>query len=1233
MVSALSAAVDGQIARAEVYKANPKPPTDGLVGSNYTPAYAVNQVQLWHDFRPDVIDKELAAAKKYFGISTLRVYLHDINFFQEKKVLMANIEKFLVICARHDIRPGFVFFDGCHRHEGIFLDKPTKPVSGFHNSRWAQSPQARDIDKNNLEKFKPYVQEIIRPYRPDKRVLFWEIHNEPPPGDEYRDRLKRAGYRWAKEVRPTQPVLNCEKGKRGWADCEVTDIVDSHVYSHAHGPLRRLSEDNPKKGTVFTEAGARWKAWRRNFGGPIDMVYWLGQRRKQGKSTPGVYLCWELMVGNSNCRWHWVDKPGAPEPEIPWCGLLWPDATPVSLAEAEAVRRYATGKSEALFFEDFETHSARAWKPYGTKSVPVRNAATLGTGMKMVAGDEKWTDYILEGRVVIRPAKDAKTGDAGLIFRVNKPGQGLDEMRGYAVTFGTDRQLVLSKIENNRRRQLEAFDLTKLATKTRVNAWSLIRVAVNGPRIRIWFNRMHPSADADRGLRIDYTDRENPILSGAIGVRAHGISAQFDDFVVLPAGAQPQSDAGDARNAGRDSGVYELRTYTTNPGKLDNLNARFRDHTMRLFKKHGMESVGYWVPVDEPRSKNTLIYILRHKSRDAAKASWKAFLGDPEWRKVARESQKGGRFLAKRPDSVFMSAADFSPSPPNVGAGGDAVYELRTYRTNRGKLENLDARFRDNTIRIFDRFGMQSVGYWHPVDEPDSKDTLVYMLRHKSREAAKASWRAFLSDAEWRKVARESQKGGRFLRARPESIYMKATDYSPVAAGTGWTQSYKAGYTDAKGVCAGGSEIMHIVPHKGKLFAFNGYWTDKNFGRQSAQVLRLDSPDGSWQVDLETTKSALKYEKGNLLHMKGNILKSVTFKKDKHGRRTDATLLVAASWAWNTNDKGHQATSVFARDDDTGKWSHSLLREGPRDIPFGGKTLKVRRVPRDIELYRDPVTGIDRIFMLIGDPGILSGVYNSATKSIEWDEKPEHPTDGGAFPARPLGITEANGRLYFSVGGKIFVRTNGPSPRWSLAYKIPGNVNTELGGIRGLSTVDNPNGPGESLIFVWTPRGRSPGQIKRLDGIELKESNETTLRELFNMQSLHGDARSTGSLGGYNRFFPVKDPRTGKTVHLVGYEQTISASDKAISWHRYYKGALYGIRTEKQRYSNQGVNGIWDPSKPVLVAPRAFAHSPFPGEENVIYVGGHDANFKPSTDMAWIFKAPLNVALGPGGGS
>ncbi|MDP6117390.1 MAG: DUF1080 domain-containing protein [Planctomycetota bacterium] len=534
--------IHGETTTSEAtYTSRSNPPTDGLIGSNYTPAYAVNQVQFWHDFRTEVVEKELAAAREHFGISTLRVYLHDINFFEEKDVLKANIEKFLAICAQHKIRPGFVFFDGCHRHEGIFLDKPTAPVSGYHNGRWAQSPQARDIEEDNLEKFKPYVQDIIQAHRTDARVLFWEIHNEPPPGNKYRDRLKRAGYAWAKELKPTQPVLNCEKGKRGWADCEATDIVDAHVYSHAHGPLRYLAGVNPAKGTVFTEAGARWKASRRNFGGPIDLIHWVTQRRKHGLSAPGMYLCWELMVGDSNTRWHWIDKPGAAEPEIPWCGLMWPDTTPVSLAEAEAIRRYTTGKSQAMFLDDFETHRAEAWKPFGAEKLKVRNAVTLEPETKMVAGDSTWSDYVLEGRVVILPGdKGAKPkGNAGLLFRVNEPGDGLDAMRGYAVAFDSGK-LVLSKILDGSRQELASYDLSKLKTATRINEWSMIRVATAGPRIRVWFNRMHPSADPENGLRIDITDKKEPILSGAIGARAHNCTARFDNFVVLPIEALPK---------------------------------------------------------------------------------------------------------------------------------------------------------------------------------------------------------------------------------------------------------------------------------------------------------------------------------------------------------------------------------------------------------------------------------------------------------------------------------------------------------------------------------------------------------------------------------------------------------------------------------------------------------------------------------------------------------------------
>lgn len=105
--------------------------------------------------------------------------------------------------------------------------------------------------------------------------------------------------------------------------------------------------------------------------------------------------------------------------------------------------------------------------------------------------------------------------------------------------------------------------------------------------------------------------------------------------------------------------VFELRTYTCNEGKLEDLKARFRDHTIEIFKRHGIESVGYWVPQDGERSKTTLIYIIKHPSRDAAKQHWAEFMADPEWKKVSAASDANGK-IVNHVDSVFMEATDFS---------------------------------------------------------------------------------------------------------------------------------------------------------------------------------------------------------------------------------------------------------------------------------------------------------------------------------------------------------------------------------------------------------------------------------------------------------------------------------------------------------------------------------------------------------------------------------------------
>ncbi len=106
--------------------------------------------------------------------------------------------------------------------------------------------------------------------------------------------------------------------------------------------------------------------------------------------------------------------------------------------------------------------------------------------------------------------------------------------------------------------------------------------------------------------------------------------------------------------------VYELRTYTAAEGKLANVNARFRDHTKRIFEKHNIKSIGYWTPLEGPTAETTLIYLLEHPSREDARKNWAAFSADPDWQKAKAESETAGRIVAKA-ESVFLNPTDYSP--------------------------------------------------------------------------------------------------------------------------------------------------------------------------------------------------------------------------------------------------------------------------------------------------------------------------------------------------------------------------------------------------------------------------------------------------------------------------------------------------------------------------------------------------------------------------------------------
>ena len=140
--------------------------------------------------------------------------------------------------------------------------------------------------------------------------------------------------------------------------------------------------------------------------------------------------------------------------------------------------------------------------------------------------------------------------------------------------------------------------------------------------------------------------------------KLYGVAAISAAFVLgfLARGVVPAEPVAYAQSAR----VFELRTYTAPEGKLAELHARFRNHTMRIFKKHGIENVVYFAPQDPPMSENTLVYLIAHPSREAAKMNWAAFGKDPEWQKVANESQVNGKIVAKV-ESVFLDPTDYSP--------------------------------------------------------------------------------------------------------------------------------------------------------------------------------------------------------------------------------------------------------------------------------------------------------------------------------------------------------------------------------------------------------------------------------------------------------------------------------------------------------------------------------------------------------------------------------------------
>ena len=441
----------------------------------------------------------------------------------------------------------------------------------------------------------------------------------------------------------------------------------------------------------------------------------------------------------------------------------------------------------------------------------------------------------------------------------------------------------------------------------------------------------------------------------------------------------------------------------------------------------------------------------------------------------------------------------------------------------------------------------------------------------------------------------------------------------------GWERSFKAGTRDSENHYMGGSTIVHLLGHKGKLFAGNSYWhdsrniwyggTDPSIGW--AQVLRLDKPGGKWQVDLELGRQHLRVE----------ILKSVTFTTDDQGNPLSkpVNLLVASTY---TPTPSSVEISVFTRNDETGSWERSIIYSGKKPADLEDRSV------RAIKIHKDTVTGVDRIFLSIGKLGIYSGVYDAtAPGKIRWNDTSE----SGPVETRVLAIIEANGSLLFSAGRMVYRRNDGASPSYTLVHDMSdlhaGVSRQPVGGIRGMTSIPNPNGEGESLLFVMGEGNRSRGCVYRLD----PDGNGRYTRH----KEICIDTLMTNFLNGnpvyfilaaYNDIYPVVDPTSGELLYLIGFESWIGghqyplwgANDKG----GLYAGGMYAIRDKNGNYRVNEVNGASTLCTPPLVATTVMTLSPF--EENkgeALYFAGHDGNHKPSDEMAWIFSTSLKNAL------
>ncbi|WP_111671742.1 NIPSNAP family protein [Algoriphagus litoralis] len=222
------------------------------------------------------------------------------------------------------------------------------------------------------------------------------------------------------------------------------------------------------------------------------------------------------------------------------------------------------------------------------------------------------------------------------------------------------------------------------------------------------------------------------------------------------------------------SKYFEIRKYYAHPGKLPDLLKRFEDHTMKLFEKAGMENIIYFVP--EENTDNSMTYILGYPDEASREKSWELFLNDPEW-KAAYEASRVNGPLVKSIDQTFMVLApELNDTPIPTESG---IFQMRTYHCFPGKIENIQARFRDHTRELFEKQGLKNYPYWLTVEKDGAQPKLVYLLGHDSKEAFNAAFDRFRVDPEWVKARDASEESGKIVE-KVDAVFFKTVPFSPM---------------------------------------------------------------------------------------------------------------------------------------------------------------------------------------------------------------------------------------------------------------------------------------------------------------------------------------------------------------------------------------------------------------------------------------------------------------------